>query len=101
MDDASNAKLQQKFTLQMGVLVRISDLRGNFQREYDKRYTEELFKVKSRRKSAGLNVYTVKDLQDENVQGTFYDKELQQVKADLDDVFKTETVIRSIKEERL
>ena len=37
----------------------------------------------------------MKDLHDEKVQGTFFAKELQQAKADLNDVFKIETVIRS------
>ena len=93
----ANTSIQNKFTLKVGDLVRISHLRRNFQREYDERYTDELFKVKSRSKRAGLNVYTLNDLQDEQVEGTFYDKELQQVKADLDDVFKIETVIHSRK----
>ena len=43
------------------------------------RDTGEIFRVKPRRKWAGLNVYTFEDLKNEQVEGTFYESELQQV----------------------
>ena len=70
--------------------MQISHLRKTFQREFDERYTGEIFRVKSRLKRAGLNVYTLEDLQNEQVEGDFYDSELQQVTVDYDGLFKVE-----------
>ena len=90
-------KSDNEFLLKLGDLVRISHIRRVFQREYDERYTDELFRISSRRKRVGLNVYILKDLQDEPVLGTFYEPELQHVTPDLSGVFKIEKVLKSRK----
>jgi hypothetical protein len=85
------------FKLKEGDYVRISHLRRAFQREYDERYTGEIFKVKTRRVRGGLNIYTLTDFLQEDVEGTFYQPELQLITADPNGVYKIERVLRSRK----
>ena len=49
------------FKFKVGDLVRISFLKRIFEREYDEKFTRELFVITKRRVSQGLNVYTLKD----------------------------------------
>ena len=86
-----------KFKFKVGDYIRISHLRRTFQREYDERYTGEIFKVATRRVRGGLNIYTLKDFYDEAVQGTFYEPELQYIKADPEGIYKVEKILRSRK----
>ena len=81
----------------MNTFVQISHLRKTFQREYNERYTGDLFRVKSRHKQAGLNVYTLKKLLNEHVQGFVYETELQAVTVDSDGVFGVERTLKSRK----
>ncbi len=85
------------FKFQVGDYIRISHLRRMFQREYDERYTGEIFKINSRLKRDGLNVYTLNDFYDEKVEGTFYEPELQLITVDPGSVYKVEKVLRSRK----
>ena len=85
------------FKFKEGDYVRISHLRRTFQREYDERYTGEIFKVATRRVRGGLNVYTLIDFQNETVAGTFYEPELQRITTDPQGVYKVERVIHSRK----
>jgi hypothetical protein len=86
-----------RFKLKEGDNVRISHLRRAFQREYDERYTGEVFKVKSRRKRGGLNIYTLEDFLGEDIEGTFYEPELQLIRVDPSGVYKIEKVLRTRK----
>jgi len=86
-----------KFKLEVGDFVRISHLRRPFQREYDERYTGEIFKINTRRVRGGLNIYTLADWHGDPVVGTFYEPELQHITADPDGVYKLEKVVRSRK----
>ena len=70
----SNLPLKYKF--KVGDLVRISYLRRQFQREYDERWTRELFVVNQRFIREGIPQYRLKDYAGEIVTGTFYQKQL-------------------------
>lgn len=85
------------FKFRVGDNVRISHLRSTFQREYDERYTGEIFKVKTQFVRNGLNLYTLQDFLDEEVVGTFYEPELQKISTDPTGVFKVEKVLRTRK----
>lgn len=85
------------FKLKEGDLVRISHLRRTFQREYDERFSGEMFKVKTRKVRGGLNVYELEDWLGENVRGLFYEAELQRVIADPTGVFKVDKVLKTRK----
>ena len=65
----------------MGDKVRTTYTRKSFQREYDNRWTAEIFKVKRGFIRQGQPIYTVVDWDNNPVQGTFYQKELQKLEA--------------------
>jgi hypothetical protein len=91
---AGTLKPDGPFKLKEGDDVRISHLRRAFHREYDERYTGEIFKVKSRRKRGGLNIYSLEDFNGEDIEGTFYEPELQLIRVDPDKAYKIEKVLR-------
>lgn len=90
-------KTDGPYRFKEGDYVRISHLRRAFQREYDERYTGEIFKVAARRVRGGLNIYSLTDFYDEDVEGTFYEPEIQRITADPGGVFKVDHIIRSRK----
>ncbi len=79
----------------MGDLVRVSFLRRAFQREYDERWSRELFVVNERFMSDSIPQYRLKDYAGEVVSGVFYQEQLK--KAYEQDRYLVETVLRSRK----
>ena len=80
----------------LGDRVRVSSLKGIFDREYDFKWSGEIFIVKNRYRRDGSNVYHLKDCMDEDIKGGFHKGELQKVKVDdeyklwkISKVFKT------------
>ncbi|XP_056003675.1 uncharacterized protein LOC130049741 [Ostrea edulis] len=76
--------------LQVGDRVRISKAKRTFEKEYLPNWTKELFTIS--RKVPGRNVYRIQDDHGEELEGTFYEKELQQVIKD-DDVYEVEEIL--------
>ena len=66
-----------KFKYKVGDLVRVSFLRRPFQREYDERWSRELFVVNQRFMSGNIPQYFLKDYAGELVSGTFYSNQLK------------------------
>ena len=87
--------MQVKFKFSVGDKVRMSYLRRTFMREYEEKWTDELFLVVKRFIRDGLPIYKLKDYQDENVEGTFYQYELQQVKEP--EIYRIEKVLKTRK----
>ena len=91
-------KLKKKkripYAFKVGDKVRTSYTRKPFQREYDSRWTAEIFKIKRRYMRQGQPIYTVVDWYDKPVAGTFYQKELQKVESTDEDIFKVEKVLK-------
>ena len=85
------------FKFEVGDLVRLSHVAHAFTREFDEKYTRELFHISSRKRRGPLNVYTVRDLNKEEIEGTFYQAELQAVTVDLSGEFDMEKVLRTRK----
>ncbi len=75
--------------------VRISHLRNVFTREYDQKWTGEVFTITHRLLRNGIPVYRVKDYSGERITGTFYEQELQGVDFDPDKIFKIEKVLET------
>lgn len=75
--------------------VRISHLAKVFQREYNQRWTSEVFRIASKKKRGGLNIYTLEDLKSDPIQGTFYEKELQSVTIDETGAFNIEKILKT------
>ncbi|OOZ07626.1 hypothetical protein BOW31_12870 [Solemya velum gill symbiont] len=86
--------LNSKFKYNVGETVRISHLRGIFDREYSQKWTGEIFKVENRYRREGIPVYKLEDWNGENVEGTFYETELQSVRVDENTPYKIEKILR-------
>lgn len=79
-------------------LVRLSYARYTFQRDYQQKWTSELFKISERFMKQNIPVYKVKDFLNEPVVGTFYENELEKVNKDVDDaLWIIENVIKKRK----
>lgn len=59
--------------------VRISIERVPFRKGYKRGWTEEVFVI-TKRHSRNPPVYNIRDLEGEDIEGTFYEKELQKIK---------------------
>ena len=57
-------------------------MRSVFDREYSQKWTDEIFKIETRYKRKGIPVYTVVSWDDEKVDGTFYEPEMQAIRVD-------------------
>ena len=83
--------------LQPGDLVRISVEKLPFRKGYLPQWSEELFVVTKRIDKRKEPTYVLKDFNDEEIEGTFYGREIQKVTKDKDSLFKVERVVRKRK----
>lgn len=88
-------RVRKPYKFKIGDHVRISHLRSIFSREYDEKWSGEIFIVSKRQLRGGLPIYRLKDYQNEEIKGTFYQAELQKVEVRKDDEFKVEKIIQS------
>ena len=91
---ATKRKPVKKFQFKRGDLVRISHLRKVFDRDYQEKWTEEIFKVWSRKLRQGIPVYTIVDFDNDHIKGTFYEKELQRVRKDENSLWRVEKILK-------
>ncbi len=75
--------------------VRISQLKTPFDKQYNQKWTGEVFKIASRHRREQRPVYKLKDYNDEPVSGMFYQSELQKVVIDPNRLWKVEKVLRT------
>ena len=71
--------MKRKYVFKIGDKVRISQLRSSFQREYDNKWSYEIFKITDRFIRQDQPLYEISDWFGERIEGTFYQKELQKV----------------------
>lgn len=88
---------QKPFKFKKGDLVRISHLRHVFSREYDQKWTGEIFKVSERFMREGLPIYKLVDFNDSAIAGSFYQAELQKVTIKEDQLWKVEKILKTRK----
>ena len=88
-------KQKKKFKYKMGDTVRVSFLRGVFDREYHQKWSGEVFTIIQRYLRKGIPVYRLTDYAGDVVEGTFYQPELQRVVFDKDQTFKVEKVLKT------
>ncbi len=72
----------------MGDYVRLSYIKHPFQRDYQDKWSEEIFIIRARFRRDNIPVYKVKDWNGEEIKGTFYGAELQKVNKDNDNLWK-------------
>ena len=92
--DTATAAGKRKFKFQVGDLVRLTHLKHVFQRDFQEKWTQEIFIVTSRNIREGVPVYTVQDWAKEPVEGAWYESELQKVRKDKDVLWKVEKILR-------
>jgi len=83
------------YKFNIGDRVRITTKRRTFQKGYESNWSEETFEI-TNRIPRHPPVYEVKDMMDEIIEGTFYEKELQKVSA-AQDLFIVEKVLKTRK----
>ena len=67
------------FKFKKGDSVRISNNKRVFQRDFQQKWTEEIFTIHSLYLQQGIPVYKLVDYDEKAIQGTFYQSELQRV----------------------
>ena len=79
----------------IGDRVRISLEKNIFEKGYDTNWTEEIFEIYDI-KYSNVPYYYLKDLNNEKLQGTFYEQELQKTKQD--DLYIIEKILKTNKD---
>lgn len=91
-------KKRKKPKFKEGDFVRISSVKGVFEKGYTGNWTEEIFIIDKVKLSAVPQImYKIKDWKGKEIDGSFYDKEIQLVSKGLEEFWKIEKVIRKRK----
>jgi hypothetical protein len=87
-------KKQKKPKFKVGDFVRISRVKGTFEKGYMGQFTEEIFIVDQVKLSAVPQImYKLKDWKAVPIDGSFYDKELQLIGEGLEEFWKVEAFL--------
>lgn len=89
------SKIVRKPKFKVGDHVRITKYKHVFQKGYETNWSDEIFLIASIIRRSPLIVYTLKDLQNEMVIGTFYEKELQKVSYDPTAMYQIDKIVRT------
>lgn len=84
-----------RFRFEIGDHVRISYTVSGFNRQYDQKWTTEVFIVEQRFARYGIPVYILKDTLGNVHTGTFYESEMQKIKFNPDQAFKIEKILQT------
>jgi Integrase core domain/Chromo (CHRromatin Organisation MOdifier) domain len=79
--------------LQAGDYVRITIHRQPFDKGYLPQWSEEIFKIYKVLQRTIEPLYKIRDLKEEDIYGTFYEKEIQKIHWDKNKVFSIESII--------
>ena len=85
------------YKFELGDRVRVSYLGRTFEREYDFKWSGEIFQVRARYRRDGINVYRLKDYLEEDIKGSFYEAELKKIKVPEDKAWKISKVLKTHK----
>ena len=87
----SHLKIVDKQKFRVGDIVRISRQKVMFEKGYTPNWSTELFKI-VKAKISSPTVYYLKDFNGQDIQGTFYEEELQKTK--YEDLYLVEKVLK-------
>ena len=90
-----NTKKYKKFKYTVGDTVRLSRKRTRMEREYDERWTNEIFRVRRRFYNKGIVQYKVEDYSGVKKKGSFYEAELQAVTVDPDALWRVDAILKT------
>lgn len=82
------------FKFKVGDKVRISYLRGAFDRQYSQKWTTEIFEITDRIIYHKLPIYRIKDYLNKVIGGVFYQSELIKVIEEEDRIYEIEKIIK-------
>lgn len=94
-EETPRKQTKRLYKFNVGDKVRISNITSVFDREYDQKWSGEIFIVRRRFSRNGIPVYSLSDNNDEAITGTFYQPELQKVDVREEDTFKIEKVLKT------
>ena len=94
-EEMSHKRPKRTFNFKVGDRVRISALSSIFDREYDQKWSGEIFTISHRFLRNDFPVYRIKDYDGEAITGTFYQPELQKIEVREDDTFKVEKSLKT------
>ena len=94
-------KTPKVFQFKVGQHVCISHMKYVFQRNYHIKWTPEVFIFTHRCKKQGLPLYRVKDFLNEDIDGHFYEGQLQAETNYIQSVYKIEQVLKIRKDKVL
>jgi len=83
------------FKFKIGDKVGIAQLRNIFSREYDEKWSGELFNISSRFWRNNTPIYDIKDYNGEEITGTFYQSELQKIDIKDEELWKIEKILKT------
>jgi hypothetical protein len=83
----------EPFKFNINDKVRISYQKVPFERAYNYHWTGEIFSITQRFSKQGIAKYTLKDWNNEPIEGTFYTDELQKVDVDENTAYKIEKIL--------
>ena len=92
--EKKSLKSGKRYKFKVGDYVRLSHMKHTFQRDYQEKWTEEIFIVSQRKYRSGIPVYKVTDYAKDPIDGTFYQSELQKVNKDKDTLWRVDKVMR-------
>ena len=87
----------KKYKFEIADLVRLSHLKRVFQRDYQEKWTPEIFIITHRKIREGIPVYKVMDFMKDPIDGYWYGSDLQKVRKNKAEIYKVEKVIRTRK----
>ena len=93
--NAKNIKLYKKFKYTVGDTVRLSRKRTRMDREYDERWTNEIFRVRRRFYNKGIIQYKVEDYSGIGKKGSFYEAELQAASIAPDTLWRVDAILKT------
>ena len=86
----------KRYKYEVGDTVRISFLKKTFQREFDQRWSDEIFRISKRFRREALPVYKLNNFTGkEEIKGTFYQQELQKVKISPNKLYKIDKILKT------
>ncbi|CAG2225495.1 unnamed protein product [Mytilus edulis] len=88
-------KKQYHFRFKLGDRVRLTYLRNIFSREYDEKWTGEVFTISGRFWRSMTPLYRIKDYHGKEISGSYYQFELQRINVKDNSLWKIEKVIKT------
>ena len=92
--ESKNTVKKVRYRYNLGDRVRISYLKGTFDREYSEKWSTEIYTVIERKMNQNYPMYKLKDYANDIVEGYFYEHELQPAFIDDNTILKIEKVIK-------